>query len=142
MLNLWFRNLEVISQLGDDLQLDSQLGGHFAAKGQFRSPFFRVETFSQPISQLRNGVGGLRNGTRVPKGCFAAAKWAAKFSLSFARLSSNGLTSSFQLRFAHRLKRWTSDFSIFETTYNMHKMDSRKYSKSVQKLLSSWITSC
>ena len=47
---------------------------HFAAKWDFRS---RVP-FSQPISQLRNGVGRLRNGTRVPKGCFAAAKHPAK----------------------------------------------------------------
>ena len=30
--------------------------------------------FSQPISQLRNEGGGLRNGTRVPRGGFAAAK--------------------------------------------------------------------
>ena len=29
-LNLWFHNLEVIPQLGDDLQLVSQLGGDFA----------------------------------------------------------------------------------------------------------------
>ena len=31
-------------------------------------------TFSQPISQLQNGGTTLRNGTRVPKGHFAAAK--------------------------------------------------------------------
>ena len=48
---------------------------HFASKWDFRS---RVP-FSQPISQLRNGVGRLRNGAL-----------AAKFSLSFACSSSNG----------------------------------------------------
>ena len=48
---------------------------HFAAKWDFR---IRVP-FSQPISQLRNGVGRLRNGAL-----------AAKFSLSFACSSSNG----------------------------------------------------
>ena len=49
------------------------------------------------------------------------------------------LTSSFQLRFAHRLKRWIADFPSFETTYSMHQMDSRKCSKSVKQLMSSWI---
>ena len=31
------------------------------------------------ISQLRNGGTMLRNGTRVPKGCFAAAKHPVKW---------------------------------------------------------------
>ena len=65
------------------------LRNHFAAKWDFRS---RVP-FSQPISQLQNEGTVLRNGTRVPKGGFAAAKHPAKFSqlisLSFAQLSSN-----------------------------------------------------
>ena len=52
------------------------------------------------------------------------------------------ITSSFHLWFEHRLKRWTSDFLSFETTYSMHKMDSRKCSKYVLQLLSSWISSC
>ena len=47
---------------------------HFAAKWDFRS----WVPFSQPISQLRNEGTVLRNGTRVPKGCFAAAKHPAK----------------------------------------------------------------
>ena len=49
-------------------------GSYGAAKWDFRS---RVP-FSQTISQLRNGVGRLRNGTRVPRGGFAAAKHPAK----------------------------------------------------------------
>ena len=36
----------------------------------------------------------------------------------------------FQLRIAHRLKHWIVDFLNFETTYSMHKLDSRKCSKS------------
>ena len=52
------------------------------------------------------------------------------------------ITSSFQLRFAHRLKHWTSDFLIFEKKYSLHKMDFRKWSKCVLRLLSSWISSC
>ena len=49
------------------------------------------------------------------------------------------LTSSFQLRFMHHLKRWIDDFTSFETTYSMHQMGSIKCSKSVQQSLSSWI---
>ena len=49
------------------------------------------------------------------------------------------ITSSFQLWFAHRLKLWISDFLSFETKYSMHKIESRKGSKSIQQLLSSWI---
>ena len=49
----------------------------FLAEGHFRSE----GPFSQPISQLRNEGGGLRNGTRVPKGCFAAAKHPAKWGI-------------------------------------------------------------
>ena len=48
----------------------SQGRGVFAVEGQFRSGV----AFSQPISQLQN-EGGLRNGTRVPRGCFATAKF-------------------------------------------------------------------
>ena len=40
------------------------------------------------------------------------------------------VTPSFQLRITHRLKHWIFDFLIFETTYRMHKLDSRKCSKS------------
>ena len=52
----------------------SQGRGVFAVGGQFRSG----GAFSQPISQLQN-EGGLRNGTRVPKGGFATAKPVAKW---------------------------------------------------------------
>ena len=38
--------------------------------------------------------------------------------------------SSFQLRIVHRLKHWIIDFLGFETTYSMHKLDFKKYSKS------------
>ena len=40
------------------------------------------------------------------------------------------VTPSFQLRIMHRLKHWIFDFLIFETTYSMNKLDSRKCSKS------------
>ena len=49
------------------------------------------------------------------------------------------LTPLFQLRIAHHLKRWISKFPSFETTYSMHKLNSRKCSKSGWQLLSSWM---
>ena len=44
------------------------------------------------------------------------------------------ITSSFQLWFANRLKRWTPDFPSFETIYSMYIMDFRKCSKFVLKV--------
>ena len=127
---LWFCNLEVISQLGDDLQLDSQLGGHFAAKEHFHrpfhSPFHSCEmrgwicemalVCQGVVSQLRNT---LRNFRRA-------------FRSTLCSCLQTAITSSFQLRFIHRLKRWTPNFLRFETKYSMHEMDSIKYSKCVQ----------
>ena len=40
------------------------------------------------------------------------------------------VTPSFQLWIVHRLKHWIVDFLSFKTTYSMHKLDSRKCSKS------------
>ena len=74
-----------------------------------------LEVVSQLLSQLRN---------------FRTA-WCSCFQTA--------ITSSFQIQFVYRLKRWTSNFSSFETKYSMHEMDSIKYSKYVQQLLSSWI---
>ena len=61
------RNLEFIPlKIGYQGSLKfSQPRADFAEKGPFSQPI------SQPISQLRNGVPVLRNGTRVPRGVFA-----------------------------------------------------------------------
>ena len=40
------------------------------------------------------------------------------------------ITPSFQLQFVHCLKNWITDFPSFETTYSMHKLSSKKCSKS------------
>ena len=40
------------------------------------------------------------------------------------------VTPSFQLWIANRLKHWIVDFLSFETTYSMHKLNSKKCSKS------------
>ena len=80
---------------------------------------------------------------------FAAKGWFRSHHLVISQLQNwpsawcdwlpIAITSSFQLRFAHCLKRWISDFPSFKTKYSMHEMSSRKCSKSVQHLLSSWI---
>ena len=44
------------------------------------------------------------------------------------------ITSLFQLRFAHYLKRWTPNFRWFKMIYGMYKMDSEKWSKFVLKV--------
>ena len=49
------------------------------------------------------------------------------------------LTPSFQLWIMHRLKHWIADFLSFETTYSMHNLSSRKYSKRGWKFLFSWM---
>ena len=48
----------------------SQEEGHFADKGGFRNKRGISQVVLQLISQLRNGIWGLRNGTRVPRGGF------------------------------------------------------------------------
>ncbi|WKA06746.1 hypothetical protein VitviT2T_024631 [Vitis vinifera] len=79
---------------------------HSCAKGGFHSSFRSCE------------MGfGLRNFRSALRGCLQMT-----------------ITSSFQLQFAHRLKRWTPDFPRFEKRYSMHEMDSKKYSKCVQQL--------
>ena len=131
---------------------------------------FRIlEVISQRGSQLRRWSFNLQSGTHVLAGGFAGAKHLAKFhkwisfrscemgfglrnfrssfrsckiSHSLMRCLQTTITSLFQLQLVHRLKCWTSDLLRFETTYSIHKMDSRKYSKYVLQLLSSWISSC
>ena len=73
---------------------------------------------------------------------FAAKGWfrsLRNWSSAWCDQLPMALTSSFQLRFTHRLKRWTADFPSFEKTYGMHKMDSGKCFKSVKQLMSSCI---
>ena len=73
---------------------------------------------------------------------FASKKSDAKFShfLAWCSRLQMTITSSFQLQFAHRLKRWTLDFSSLKKIYSMYTMDSRKCSKFFLKLLFFWIS--
>ena len=58
---------------------------------------------------------------------FAAVK---KFPSALSDILAMAVTPSFQLRIIHHLKHWIFDFLSFETTYRMHKLNSRKCSKS------------
>ena len=81
------------------------------------------------IGKLQENFAGAQNGCEIsqPKADFAALQnWPSAWS----DLLPMALTSSFQLRFANRLKHWIIDFLIFETTYSMYKLDFRKCSKS------------
>ena len=108
---LWFCNLEVIPQLGDDLQfgndsqLHSQLGGHFAAKGQFRSHFATKEHFHRPFRSCEMRGWGcemalmcqgvvlqLRNTLR---------NFRSSIHLALHSCLQTTITSSFQLQFVY-----------------------------------------
>ena len=103
---------------GGDFAAILKFGDHFAGNGQFRSPFLKLGAFSQQgvdfveegnshspfcnskvISQpyrsfeMRGTV--LQNGTRVPRGCFAAAKIFAERGL---RLRNDFVEASFRLQ--------------------------------------------
>ena len=131
----------------------SQLGGDSATWRWFATCFAAWRWFRNVVCSCEDGVStcDLRSGTRVLGGGFAAAKHLAKFRscemgfglrnfrIAWRSCLQTAITSSFQLQFVHHLKRWTPDFPSFKTTYSMHEMDSRKYSKYVQQLLSSWI---
>ena len=49
---------------------------------------------------------------------------------TWSDLLAMAVTPSFQLRIVYCLKHWIVDFLSFETTYSMHKLNSRKCSKS------------
>ena len=133
----------MIPQLGDDSQLHSQLGVDFAtwfaARGQFRNHF------AAHFAALK-WVYGAAKWHSCAKGWFCSCETTYKMGARLRNCRSalcsclqTAITSSFQLQFMHHLKRWTPDFLSFEMTYSMHEMDSKKYSKCVQQLLSSWI---
>lgn len=79
-----------------------------------------------------------RSGFRIHKLNFEIISWISKSFRNdppaWCSCLQMAITSSFQLRFANRLKRWTPDFPSFETIYSMYIMDSRKCSKFVLKV--------
>ena len=95
----WYHNLEMIPQLGGDFatwfaaaKMEAWAAKwHSCAKGGFHSLF----------CSCKMGFG-LRN--------FAAAK----FRTAWCGCLQTTITSSFQLRFTHRLKCWTPEFPSFK----------------------------
>ena len=83
----------------------------------------------------------LKDTISQPKADFAAIllwfRSLRNWPLTWCDQLPMALTYSFQLRFAHCLKRWISDFSSFKMTYSMHNLSSRKCSKSGWQWLSS-----
>ena len=136
----WFHNLEVICNLIRSLEaisqprVISQPRSIFAGWRHFRSPFCssRMRGWScemalvcqRVVSQLRNTLRNFRS----------------SFRSALRSCLQTTITSSFQLQFVHRLKRWTPDFPRFKTRYSMNEMDSSKYLKYVQQFPSSWIS--
>ena len=125
----WFHNLEMIPQLGDDLQLHSRLGGDFATW------FAAVKMEAWAAKWHLCAKGGFHSSFRSCEMGFGL--W--NFRTTWCSCLQMAITSSFQLQFVHRLKCWTPDFLSLKMRYSMHEMDPRKYSKCVQQLLSSWI---
>ena len=95
----------------------------------WRTPFRSQRLISQPISQPKADFAAITLWFRSLRNW--PSTWCDQLPMA--------LTSSFQLRFMHRLKRWIFYFLSFETTYSIHEMDSKKCSKSIQQFLSSWI---
>ena len=82
----------------------------------WRSPFRSQRLISQPSPCDFATKGWFRNLRNWP------SAWCDWLPMT--------ITSSFQLRIVHRLKRWIADFPRFETAYSMHEMSFKKCSKS------------
>ena len=108
-----------------------------------------IKYLKQKISKCRSQILGRlkRNSTAVratvQNGCEIFAAKGQHFRsqrlisqpcnilpLAWSDLLAMAVTPSFQLRIVYRLKYWIFDFLSFETTYSMHKLNSRKCSKS------------
>ena len=76
-----------------------------------RAAKFRIKR--TPFSQPKSDFAAMRN---LP------SAWSDRLPMA--------VTPSFQLRITYRLKHWIVNFLSFEMTYSMHKLNSRKCSKS------------
>ena len=98
----------------------SQISGSFRRISQSCKRATKFRSMKDTISQPKADFAALRN---LP--------WAWSDRLPMA------VTPSFQLRITLCLKHWIANFPSFETKYNMHKLSSRKCSKSDWQWLSS-----
>ena len=114
-------------------------------KSEAKYPKVSVANIQKHSREFRRRTKWLQNFADVQGGCEIILQPKADFaalrnwpSACYDRLLM-ALTSSFQLRFVHRMKRWLANFPSFETTYGMHQIGSHKCFKSVRQLMSSCI---
>ena len=97
-----------------------------------------IKYLKQKISKCRSQISGSfrRNSVALckmavkflqPKADFTAVQ---NFPSTWSDRLPMAVTPSFQLRIMHHLKHWISNFPSFEMTYSMHKLSSKKCSKS------------
>ncbi|KAL6311235.1 hypothetical protein AAG906_000551 [Vitis piasezkii] len=148
LVNLHGRRSLALPSVGPSLHEISQtkrVANHFAAKVDFALKLaFSLRCSASNMSQLSGKfrrkstacAKRLRNHFAT-KSDFATlckilpSAWSDRLAMA--------VTPSFQLRITYRLKHWILDFLSFEMVYSMHKLDSRKCSKSkeeIQKQLS------
>ena len=118
------------------------IGGLQGENGDLNNKYLKKKNLKVSITNIWKHSGGFRS---MQDGLWNFPSWRSPFrslrnwpSTWCDRLPM-ALTSSFQLRIMYHLKRWIADFPSFEKKYSMHEIDSRKYLKCVQQLLSSWI---
>ena len=92
-------------------------------RSQISGTFRRV---SQPCKRAAK-FRSKRTPFLQPKADFTVVR---KFPLAWSDRLPMAVTPSFQLRIMYLLKHWIANFPSFETTYSMHKLSLRKYSKS------------
>ena len=120
----WFTRKEwafrhQISKAKNLKMLVANIGKH---SGEFRNV---KDTISQPKADFVAILLWFRSPRNWP------SAWCDRLPMA--------LTPSFQLRIAYCLKHWIFYFPSFETTYSMHKLSSKKCSKSGWQFLSSWM---
>ena len=98
----------------------SQISGSFRRISRRCKRAVKFRSMKDTISQPKADFAALQN---LP------SAWSDRLPMA--------VTPLFQLRIAHYLKHWIANFPIFETTYSMHKLSSRKHSKSDWQWLSS-----
>ena len=100
-------------------------------RSQISGSFRRISQSCKRATKFRS----MKDIISQPKADFAALR-----NLPSARSDRlpMAVTPSFQLWMAHCLKHWIANFPRFEMTYSMHKLSSRKCSKSDWQ----WLFSC
>ena len=104
-----------------------------------------IKYLKQNISRCWSEISGSfrRNSAAVQEGCEISQQKEHHFAVvqnlpsAWSDWLPMDVTPSFQVRIMHRLKNWIANFSRFETMYSIHKLRSRKCSKSGWQWLSS-----